>query len=167
VRIFLASPLGFAESSRLFIPELVRVLEEAGHTVLDPWALAKPLASELEQAKRIEDHYQRRRELHRISMAIAHQNCKHLDAVDGVLAVLDGPDVDSGTASEIGYAFGLGGKIINGYRGDLRQAGENEGCIVNLQVQYWIERSGGVVYTSLAALHESRWETRTSTERNG
>jgi len=158
VRIFLASPLGFAESSRSFISELSLILEQSGHSVLDPWSLAGPLARQLERAKWIEDQEERRRELHRLSMAIAHQNHKHLIAVDGVLAVLDGPDVDSGTASEIGYAFGLGGKIINGYRGDLRRAGENEGCTVNLQVQYWIEMSGGKIYTSLAALREGRWE---------
>ena len=34
-----------------------------------------------------------------------------------VVAVLDGADVDSGTAAEIGYAFARG-KLIVGYRGD-------------------------------------------------
>ncbi|MFH1742926.1 MAG: nucleoside 2-deoxyribosyltransferase [bacterium] len=158
MKIFLASPLGFTESSRPFISKIVEVLEAAGHAVFDPWTLAEPLAAELEQAKRISEEKQRREELHKISMAIARQNHERLVEADGVLAVLDGTDVDSGTASEIGCAFGLGGKIINGYRGDFRQAGENEGCWVNLQVQYWIEMSGGDLYTSLAALRKSRWE---------
>ena len=126
--------------------------------VLDPWTLAEPLAAELERAKEISDEAHRRRELHRISMAIARQNHERLIEADGLLAVLDGPDVDSGTASEVGCAFGLGGKIINGYRGDFRQAGENDGCRINLQVHYWIEQSGGDLYASLDALRESRWE---------
>ena len=72
----------------------------------------------------------------------------------GVLAVLDGVDVDSGTASEIGYAFGLGDKVINGYRGDFRRSGENDGVCINLQVQYWIEQSGGTIVRSLSELSQ-------------
>ena len=114
MNIFLASPLGFAESSRAFIPRLISALEDLGHCVYDPWTLAEPLAVELERAKRIEDENNRRKELHRISMAIARQNHDYLSKSDGILAVLDGVDVDSGTASEIGCAFGIGNKIING-----------------------------------------------------
>ena len=42
------------------------------------------------------------------------------------MAVLDGTDVDSGTAAEIGYAFARG-KLIVGYRGDFRLSADNEG----------------------------------------
>jgi nucleoside 2-deoxyribosyltransferase len=45
-----------------------------------------------------------------------------LDQVDGcelVLACLDGPDADSGTCAEIGYARGLGKPVV-GYRTDFR-----------------------------------------------
>lgn len=38
-----------------------------------------------------------------------------------MLAILDGQDVDSGTAAEIGYAFARRKPIV-GYRGDLRVA---------------------------------------------
>ena len=41
----------------------------------------------------------------------------------GIFAVLDGTDVDSGTASEIGYGAAKG-KIIVGYRGDFRMTGD-------------------------------------------
>jgi nucleoside 2-deoxyribosyltransferase len=75
-----------------------------------------------------------------------------------MIAVLDGPDVDSGTAAEIGYAFARG-KLVVGYRGDFRLSADNEGGIVNLQVEFFIRESGGdivSVYTelerSLAAL---------------
>ena len=43
-----------------------------------------------------------------------------------VIAILDGTDVDSGTAWEAGYAHGLGKKVI-GLRTDFRQAGEDRG----------------------------------------
>jgi nucleoside 2-deoxyribosyltransferase len=61
-----------------------------------------------------------------------------------LIAVLDGVDVDSGTAAEIGFAYALGMRIF-GLRTDFRLAGDNLGSIVNLQVQYFIEQSGGRV----------------------
>ena len=60
------------------------------------------------------------------------------------VAVLDGTDVDSGTAAEIGYAFARG-KLIVGYRGDFRLSADNEGSTVNLQVEYFIRASGGTI----------------------
>ena len=65
--------------------------------------------------------------------------------------MLDGADVDSGTAAEIGYAFARGKPIV-GYRGDVRLAGDNEAAVVNLQVEYFIRASGGTIVTRLSAL---------------
>lgn len=65
-----------------------------------------------------------------------------------MLAVLDGPDADSGTVAEIGYAFARGKKIV-GYRGDFRLAGDNVGSTVNLQVEHLIEASSGEVAATL------------------
>jgi nucleoside 2-deoxyribosyltransferase len=76
-----------------------------------------------------------------------------IDAAHGVVAVLDGTDVDSGTAAEIGYAFARG-KLIVGYRGDFRLSADNEGSTVNLQVEYFIRESGGTIvdrYEDLAS----------------
>jgi nucleoside 2-deoxyribosyltransferase len=56
--------------------------------------------------------------------------------------------VDSGTAAEIGYAFARGIPIV-GYRGDLRLGGDNDGAIVNLQVEYFVRASGGTIVTRL------------------
>jgi nucleoside 2-deoxyribosyltransferase len=67
-----------------------------------------------------------------------------IDRARGVVAVLDGTDVDSGTAAEIGYAFARGKPIV-GYRGDFRLSADNEGSIVNLQVEYFIRASGGTI----------------------
>ena len=68
-----------------------------------------------------------------------------------MFAVLDGTDVDSGTAAEIGYAFARGKKIL-GYRGDFRLSADNEGATVNLQVEYFIRESGGDIVTALRAV---------------
>jgi nucleoside 2-deoxyribosyltransferase len=70
---------------------------------------------------------------------------------DVVLANLDGQDVDSGTAAEIGYAFAKGKPII-GYRGDLRLSSDNVGLTVNLQVEFFIRESGGEILFNASAI---------------
>ncbi len=149
MNIFIASPLGFAESSRGFLVPLREKMEALGYKIIDPWSASPDLEEELQRAGAIDKREARAAEFHRISMRIAERNAQLLRSSDGVLAVLDGTDVDSGTASEIGYTFGLGNKVINGYRGDFRLSGENDGVCVNLQVQYWIEQSGGQIVTAL------------------
>ncbi len=67
-----------------------------------------------------------------------------------LIAHLDGQEVDSGTAAEVGYAAGRGLPCV-GVRSDLRQSGEPE-MAVNLQVESFIVRSGGFVAASLDAL---------------
>ena len=84
-------------------------------------------------------------------MRIGAKNRALIDACDMVFAVLDGVDVDSGTAAEIGYAFARA-KPILGYRGDFRIAADNEGSIVNLQVEYFIRASGGEIIMAIADL---------------
>jgi nucleoside 2-deoxyribosyltransferase len=66
-----------------------------------------------------------------------------------VLALLDGADVDSGTAAEIGFAAALGIPIV-GVRLDFRPSGDNEATVVNLQVAHFIEASGGCIVRALA-----------------
>ena len=59
--------------------------------------------------------------------------CKaHLDDADLMIALLDGSQVDDGTAWEIGYFYAKKSseqKII-GIRTDFRRAGESEGAVV-------------------------------------
>ncbi len=85
-------------------------------------------------------------------MEIGRRNRAAMDAADFVIAALDGQEVDSGTASEVGYAAGQG-KLIYGYRSDLRQSGEL-GVHVNLQVEYFIVASGGEIVSDLGTLLE-------------
>ena len=73
--------------------------------------------------------------------------CKsHLDDANLVIALLDGSQVDDGTAREIGYFFARKSseqKII-GIRTDFRRAGESEGAIVNPMIECscdWVVRS--------------------------
>lgn len=116
--------------------------------MIDPWALTS--ASTLARARR-QPEGARRAALALANARIARTNHDAIDRADAVVAVLDGVDVDSGTAAEIGYAFARGKRIV-GYRGDFRLAGDNEGAVVNLQVEYFIRASGGTIVTRLADL---------------
>lgn len=64
--------------------------------------------------------------------------CKSsLDSADMVIAVLDGPQVDDGTAWEIGYFYARRSseQRIIGVRTDFRRAGESEGAVVNAMIE--------------------------------
>lgn len=149
MRIYLASPLGFAESTRGFLPRLLEAVTECGLEPVDPWSL--PNLELLVEAERLPLGDERLGQLREANHKIAAANEAAVRSCDFVLAVLDGSDVDSGTASEVGFAYALGKRIV-GLRSDFRRSGENDGSIVNLQVQYWVEASGGRIVSSLRDL---------------
>lgn len=146
MKIYLAGPLGFSEAGRAFHEQrVVPMLRALGHDLLDPWtdpdgAIARVAAMPYGEAKRTA--------WAALNPEIGRRNQGLIDACDLILAVLDGTDVDSGTAAEIGYAFARGKRIV-GYRGDFRLSADNEGSVVNLQVEYFIRASGGTIVTRL------------------
>lgn len=142
--IYLASPLGFAASTRSFMEELAGRLREHV-TVVNPWDDQR-FAPEFAELEAVDSVSERSARLCVINAELGRANTASIDRADAVFAILDGVDVDSGTAAEIGYAFARG-KYVAGLRTDFRLAGDNPGSIVNLQVQYFIEKSGGTVVT--------------------
>ena len=120
-----------------------------GLEVVDPWALTKPAdVRTIEAIPAGEGRLLAWRQLNRV---IGERNQIAIDACDAVVAVLDGVDVDSGTAAEIGYALARGKRIF-GYRGDFRLSADNEGATVNLQVEFFILQSGGLIAASVKEL---------------
>jgi len=162
-KIYLASPYGFSESTRRFLEELKTRLRNAGHDVKDPWELGDKYLAEFRVRAGDPSSQPRIAELQKINRKIAEINSKAIYDSEIVVACLDGPDVDSGTASEIGFAFAHKKRIF-GYRGDFRLTGENEAALVNIQVQYWIEKSNGRILRTvpdlLAALTETKQNRR-------
>lgn len=127
-RCYVAGPLGFTEAGRhyyagVYLPALTQVVEP-----VDPWA-GQPHAPVEEVGRR---------------------NAEAIDSCELLVADLDGQEVDSGTAAEIGYAAARGLRCY-GLRTDLRQAGE-PGATVNLQVEHFILSSGGAIAASLEQL---------------
>jgi nucleoside 2-deoxyribosyltransferase len=128
-RCYVASGLGFTEAGRryyadVYLPALAAVVEP-----VDPWALGDPASSPGE---------------------IGRRNTEAIDSCSLLAAHLDGQDVDAGTAAEVGYAAARGLRCF-GLRTDLRESGE-PGAIVNLQVQHFIEASGGTIVATLEEL---------------
>ena len=146
-KVYVAGPLGFAESGRRYHESVVLpALVDAGFEPLDPWVLD---AAQLEVFALERGHRDRVARLPAVNRAIGARNAELIHASSCLLAFLDGSDVDSGTAAEVGYAAALPRPVI-GVRTDLRPGGDNEATVVNLQVEWFIEASGGGLYASLA-----------------
>ena len=142
-RIYIAGPLGFSEAGRHFYTSvLVPFVGSLGYDVADPWTLTD--ARKIEAVQAMPQGPDRREAWRRLNEEIGANNRAAIDDARGLLAILDGADVDSGTAAEIGYAFARG-KVIVGYRGDSRVSADNEGGVINLQVEYFIRQSGGTI----------------------
>lgn len=141
-KIYIASPLGFSESTRSFMDKIDESLTNIGFDVINPWKLAE--TNEFETIKQISDEKERIQKFKQLNFEIGERNEKAINESEILLAILDGVDVDSGTSAEIGYASAIGKRII-AYRNDFRMAGENEGSLVNIQVEYWIYKSKGEI----------------------
>lgn len=146
----MAGPLGFSEAGRLFHNNvLVPLLVKSGYDVRDPWTLTPQKI--IDDVLNLPYGKERKERWQVINSLIGQNNAYAIEESDIIVAVLDGVDVDSGTASEIGYGAALG-KFILGYRGDFRLSSDNEGSIVNLQVELFIRRSGGGIVTDTQLL---------------
>jgi nucleoside 2-deoxyribosyltransferase len=128
-RCYVASGLGFTDAGRryyadVYLPALAQVV-----TPVDPWTLSTATDP---------------------TSDIGRRNAEAIDSCELLAAHLDGQEVDSGTAAEVGYAAAKGVRCF-GLRTDLRQSGE-PGATVNLQVEHFIVASGGAIAATLEDL---------------
>jgi nucleoside 2-deoxyribosyltransferase len=110
-KIYLAGPL-FTLAEQKFNVELARFLESEGFEVWLPQA-----------------HEPRRN----TAASIFQMDVEALDRADMVVACMDGPDPDSGTAWECGHAYARGKPIVC-YRTDFRISGDTKGAPYNLML---------------------------------
>lgn len=127
MRIYLAGPL-FTSAEQEFNRQLSSALQQAGHEVWLP-----------------QEHEPR----DRTARAIFEEDVKGMDWTEVVVANMDGPDPDSGTCWECGYAFRK--KPIILYRTDFRQAGDAENAPFNLMMS---ESADAVIVAPLASVRE-------------
>jgi len=117
--IYLAGPL-FTHAELEFNRKLRDMLLENGFTVFLP-------QEDAEDAKKEHENQNQK---------YIFQRCvEGVDGSDLVVAVLDGVDVDSGTAWEIGYAYAKGKPIV-GLRTDFRELSDG---IVNLMIELSVD----------------------------
>ena len=148
--VYLAGPLGFSEAgSDFYNSKLIPLIEHMGFSYFDPWNTK--LRDKIDKVSSMKYGIRKRTEWVNLNFEIGRLNQQNIDRCDLMLAVLDGIDVDSGTAAEIGYAFARNKRVI-GYRGDIRLCSDNEGCVINLQVEYFIKSSGGIIINKLDEL---------------
>jgi nucleoside 2-deoxyribosyltransferase len=145
-RIYVASPLGFTDAGRTYNDTvLLPAVRDAGFDPLDPWDVDSDVRAVFQLDRNDPAREQRLGEINRL---VGQRNAEMIRTADGMLAILDGSDVDSGTAAEIGYAAALRRPVV-GLRSDLRVSGDNEATLVNLQVEWFIRESGGHLTTTL------------------
>lgn len=140
-RTYLASPLGFTEAGRAYYRHVLVPALEPLVEVVDPWSLTP--AAEVAELQAAGRHAE-------LNARIGARNAEAIRSCTGMVAVLDGQEPDSGTCAEVGFAAALGLRV-DGLRTDWREAGET-GALVNLQVQHFVEASGGRIAGSLEAL---------------
>ncbi len=147
--VYVASPLGFSAATKGFYDEvLLPAIQAAGWTTLDPWAdLDGAIDESFRDAAWLSDDA-KVQALRQINRSLGAANEELIRRADALFAVLDGTDVDSGTAAEIGFGAALGLPTI-GLRLDTRLTGDNAGTTVNLQVQHFIETRGGSVHRTV------------------
>ena len=97
MKIYFAGPL-FTTPERTWNTEVCAALRAAGHEVFLP----------------------QDQELAKDSPVIFATDVGGLDWADGLVAIMDGPDPDAGTAWEVGYAFGAKKPLVL-VRTDIRQ----------------------------------------------
>jgi nucleoside 2-deoxyribosyltransferase len=108
-KIYLAGPL-FSHAEQGFNAELARFLVSQGFEVWLP-----------------QEHEPREQ----TARAIFEMDVAAIDRADMVVACMDGPDPDSGTAWECGYAYAKGKPVVC-YRTDFRISGDTAGAPYNL-----------------------------------
>ena len=148
---YVASPLGFNDAGRTYYYEHYLPALDAVVATIDPWAMVS-------QEQVVQARSEGR--LRELWLEVGQRNLEAIESAALLVAWLDGQEVDSGTATEIGYAAGKGVRCF-GLRTDLRQAGE-DGLAVNLQVEATIVCSGGSVVSSLPELLPLLTMTRTA-----
>jgi nucleoside 2-deoxyribosyltransferase len=114
-KLYLAGPL-FTLAEQQFNADLARYLEAKGFEVWLP-----------------QEHEPRQKKGEGRAKAIFRMDVEWLDWADMVVACMDGPDPDSGTAWECGYAFGKGKPVVC-YRTDFRVSGDTKGAPYNLML---------------------------------
>jgi nucleoside 2-deoxyribosyltransferase len=118
--VYFAGPL-FTQAERNWNTAIAEGLQDAGFEVLLPQIQAINIVKSTGGLTKEE-----RKALFDVAI-------DSVNKCDAVIAILDGPDPDSGTCFECGYALGLNRPVL-GIRTDLRFGGDDPDAGVNLML---------------------------------
>jgi nucleoside 2-deoxyribosyltransferase len=90
------------------------------------------------------------------SARLFRENLANIEKADAVVAILDGPDADSGTCFECGFARHLGRPVI-GIRTDIRRGGDDPDAGVNLMLSHGCSK---MVSLPLGRRDDTEWVAR-------
>ena len=134
MKIYLAGPL-FTTPEREFNAQLASRLRALGHEVFVPQE--NPASA-------------------RTGAAIFHKDLEGLDWADGVVAIMDGADPDSGTCWECGYAYATKKPVVL-FRSDFRGSGDADDIPYNAMLigaaDAHIELHHGTIDEAADAIH--------------
>lgn len=134
MRLYLAGSL-FTTPERDFNAQLATRLRSVGHEVFLPQEHPAPELT---------------------GTAIFRKDLAGLDWADGVVAIVDGADPDSGTGWECGYAYARKKPVVL-FRSDLRRSGDSQDIPYNAMLigaaDAHIERPLGSVEEAANAIH--------------
>lgn len=142
MKIYLAGPL-FSTAEREFNARLAQLLREKGHEVWLP-----------------QDYEQRSM----TAKQIFDKDVEGVDWAEAVVANMDGPDPDSGTCWECGYAYGKKPVIV--YRTDFREADEPDKAPFNLMLTESSTRCLDLRFADTAKIADELDESLKDIERN-
>ncbi len=155
--VYLANPLGFSTLAQSGLSQIFNLLKTK-FRVIEPFSTDNSLGdqistyqSELFNPASSYSFLQIKSKLNEINTQIGRINMESISKSNLIFAILDGVDIDSGVAAEIGYGFGIH-KPIFGFRSDFRLTGDNYGSEINLQVEYFIHASGGQIFHTFAEI---------------
>ncbi len=143
--VYLANQFGFSQTGSSLLDQIKLRLSCIGFTVFEPFCECNKEFEweKLEQAKKsdsLDDYLAFWKDINQTLGYINEQGMKRAHLMT---ALLDGGhSVDDGVAAEIGYFAALERGPIIALRTDLR-CGENPACLINPQLLYFIEISGG------------------------
>jgi len=116
MKIFFSGPL-FTTAERFWNAELTRILRQNGLKIILPQEFEPMIAMANET----------------MAAAIFRMCKESIRQCDAILAIMDGPDPDSGTCFECGYAY-ANGKPIYTVRTDSRKSGDSVDPRFNLML---------------------------------
>lgn len=108
MKIYLASPLGFSPENDSYRDKIKQHLARQGHEIFDPWE-QEEVSNRIASALAIAEQAERAGAIETAAEFAGAINANGIRWADLVLAVLDGAELDSGTAAELGFCTGLTG----------------------------------------------------------